>query len=49
MAPPVPVYVWNGWYAGVNVGYGWGTEEHSTETVLTGTGFPTAQGVVVAK
>jgi outer membrane immunogenic protein len=49
MAPPVPIYVWNGWYAGVNVGYGWGTEEHSTETVLTGTAFPTAGGVVAGQ
>ena len=40
-APPMvaPIYNWNGWYGGVNVGYGGGNES-DRETVFSGAGFP---------
>src|ERR1700676_4064709 len=40
-APPVvaPIFNWNGWYAGVNVGYAGGNET-DRELAVGGPGFP---------
>jgi outer membrane immunogenic protein len=38
-----PVYVWNGWYAGVNIGYGGGNETDGQNTI-SGAGFPAGVG-----
>jgi outer membrane immunogenic protein len=40
-APPMvaPVYMWNGWYIGGNIGYG-GSNDPGSEYVLSGAAFP---------
>jgi outer membrane immunogenic protein len=35
--PPPPLYVWTGWYGGVNVGYSWGHSTATDNTALTPT------------
>ena len=31
LPPPVPLFVWTGWYGGANVSYSWGRSVATTE------------------
>jgi outer membrane immunogenic protein len=42
IAVPTPAYNWTGWYAGLNIGGGWGQSNNSFNAVLPVAGFAVA-------
>jgi outer membrane immunogenic protein len=45
-APPPPVYSWNGWYIGGNVGYSWGHAKYDSTTTTSVLGVTVAGNAI---